>query len=112
MRTELDDIKQLLTTTLNVDGHLLTVYQSDEEILLWLSKYIDQLISSDFDALLLLLYRIDVSEERVKAMLAETKGQDSARTIAALIIERQHQKLYWRNKFKNVPVQLDDEERW
>lgn len=112
MSHSVSDINSLLSTTLNVDGQLLSNLNTEEDVLEWLSKYIDHLISTDFDALLLLLYRIDVSEERVKAMLAETKGVDSSRIIAQMIIERQKQKIYWRNKFKNHPVKIDDEERW
>lgn len=112
MDEELSDIKQLLATTLNVDNVPLQHIQSEEKVLQWLTQYIDYLISNDFDALLLLLYRIDVSEEKVKSMLAENKGQHSGRVIAELILERQRQKLYWRNKFRNTPVQSDDEERW
>lgn len=112
MDEELNDIKQLLAVTLNVDNIPLQHFQSEEAVLQWLTQYIDYLISNDFDALLLLLYRIDVSEEKVKTMLAENKGLNSGRVIAELILERQRQKLYWRNKFKNSPVQSDDEERW
>ncbi len=112
MSEKLDDIKQLLATTLNVDGLSLNKFHTEEDILQWLTDYIDYLVSKDFDALLLLLYRIDVSEEKVKTMLAENKGQNSSGLIAQMIIERQKQKLYWRNKFKNAPVQLDDEEKW
>lgn len=112
MSESLDDIKQLLATTLNVDGLPLKNISSEEDILKWLTDYIDYLVAKDFDALLLLLYRIDVSEEKVKAMLAENKGQNSSGIIARMIIERQQQKLYWRNKFKSTPVQIDDEEKW
>lgn len=112
MEEELEDIKRLLVTTLNVENAPLKDVQSEEAVLEWLTQYVDYLISNDFDALLLLLYRIDVSEEKVKAMLAENKGLHSGRVIAELILERQRQKLYWRNKFRNSPVQSDDEERW
>lgn len=112
MSEKLDDIKQLLAATLNVDGQPLKNFHTEEDVLQWLAEYIDYLVSKDFDALLLLLYRIDVSEEKVKSMLAENKGQNSSRLIAGMMIDRQKQKLYWRNKFKNAPVQLDDEERW
>lgn len=106
------EIKTLLSTTLNVEPQLLDTYQTEEDTLFWFRQYIDHLISKDFDALLLLLYRIDVNEEKVRSMLAATKGENPAQTIAELILERQKQKLYWRNKFRNSPVQIDDEERW
>lgn len=112
MENELLDIKGLLSTTLNVEENRMVELRSKEDILQWLTEYIDYLISNDFDALLLLLYRIDVSEQKVRSMLAVNKGENSARTIADLILERQIQKLYWRNKFKNSPTHIDDEERW
>ena len=112
MNEELIDIKQLLTSQLQVDGVSLKKIISLEELVKWLSQYVDQLISNDFDALMLLLYRIDVSEEKVKSLLAKDNGQNSAQIIADLIIKRQQQKIYWRSQFKSSPSEIDESERW
>ncbi|HUH74036.1 MAG TPA: hypothetical protein VLZ75_06465 [Chitinophagales bacterium] len=112
MSEELIDIKQLLTSQLQVDAVALKKIITLEELVAWLSQYVDQLISNDFDALLLLLYRIDVSEKKVKALLAKDNGLNSAQIIAELIIKRQQQKIYWRSQFKSSHTEIDESERW
>lgn len=64
-----------------------------------LSKFIRHLIDHDFERLLNGLYRIDVSEARVKQTFASK--QDVAGEIATLIIERELQKVVTREKYKN-----------
>lgn len=110
----ISEIQNLLCDTLGVQKQALPIHQTEDELLNWLIDYIDELVSRDFDALLLLLYRIDVSEDRVKKLLEKAQGQNTSRIIAELIIERQKQKLYWRNKFKSQLIKQDedDEERW
>jgi hypothetical protein len=71
---------------------------------------INDLIVHNFEKLVQLLYRIDVNEAKLKAMLADNTNEDAAKIIAALIIERQLQKIKSRAEFKknNDP----SEERW
>ena len=82
-----------------------------EELKRKLSAYINYLIQSDFEKLVSLLYRIDISESKLKYLLRENKGEDAGNTIAELIIERQLQKIESRKKStgnENIP----DEEKW
>lgn len=70
-----------------------------------LAVYINELIDKDFNKLVNLLYRIDISEQKLKiALQNEDKTISSGKTIAQLIIERQLQKLEFRKKFskKNI----------
>ncbi len=53
-----------------------------------LIQLINEWITQDFKKLLLVLYRLDVSEKKLSQLLAENKGIDAANIIAALIIER------------------------
>lgn len=79
----------------------------------WLIITIDRLIARDFEALMFLLYRIDVSERVVKDAIAAAKGENAAGIIANLIIERQLQKIASREKFRQAaPPPEDEEERW
>ena len=70
------------------------------EILSRLSNLINNLLDSDIQGLLSLLYRIDVSEQKVKTILATANPSKMAEQIAALIIERQIQKIITRRKYK------------
>ncbi len=73
---------------------------SNEEKFEELARYLDRLIQSDFNSLLSILYRIDVSEEKVKKALAENKDKlPAAQIIAQLLIEREMQKINLRAKY-------------
>lgn len=76
-----------------------------------LIEKINDLILTDFQKLVNLLYRIDVSEVRLKQLLQENNDQDAARIIAELIIERQLQKIKIKRKFKS-DGDIPDSERW
>jgi len=63
-----------------------------------LTRLIRHLLDNDFERLINGLYRIDVSEEKVKLAMATT--DDVAEQIALLIIEREMQKVTTREKYK------------
>lgn len=73
---------------------------------------INELIDKDFQSLIQLLYRIDVSEKKIRLYLNQKPNQDSANLIADLIIERQLQKIETRKKFKSRNSRENNEERW
>jgi hypothetical protein len=50
--------------------------------------FINDCIQHDFNKLVQLLYRIDVSEEKLKYILQLNPNEDAAKLIAAVIIER------------------------
>src|SRR5450432_748705 len=64
-----------------------------EELEILLADRLNSLIRSDFNALIVILYRIDVSEEKLKKLLRDSPGEDAGRIMARLIIERQLQKI-------------------
>jgi hypothetical protein len=64
-----------------------------------LSEYINELIQKDFSQLIFLLYKIDVSEIKLKQILKEQPQEDAGKIIAHLIIERQQQKIASRESF-------------
>lgn len=50
--------------------------------------FINDCIKNDFNKLVQLLYRIDVSEQKLKSILQSNPNEDAAKLIAAVIIER------------------------
>lgn len=67
-----------------------------------LCAYLNELIEKDFNRLVTILYRIDVSEAKVRVALAEApKDVSAGEIIAQLIIERERQKMEWRRKYKS-----------
>ena len=100
-------------TTLKLD----TLFATNEEILLQDSFFLDdlaaeinQLILTNFERLVQLLYRIDVSETKLKTLLKENPDKDAGKLIALLMAERQLQKI----KLKSTILENDgcEEERW
>lgn len=85
---------------------------SGEQLRESLSRYINELIQTNFQKLVALLYRIDVSESKLKMLLQENKGVDAGKIIADLIIERQIQKLKARKNFDQSNKNIDENEKW
>jgi hypothetical protein len=102
--TSTDTILELYSTTDNA------LVQSPE----WyarLKEAVNDLVLHDFKSLVQILYRLDVSEDKIRTALAENKGTDAADLIARLLLERQLQRLASRKQFSQPPA-ADDEERW
>lgn len=63
-----------------------------------LAAAVNHLLLNDFPALVQLLYRIDVSEEKLKQTLKANAGIDAGLLIAEMIIDREKQKAAWRKQ--------------
>ena len=74
--------------------------------------HINQLISGDFAKLVYLLYAVDVSEKKLKQLLAEHPNEDAGKLIALLILERLEQKKKSREQFKQNEQDIPDEDKW
>src|SRR5579862_6244718 len=72
-----------------------------EEIREQLISLINELINDDFEALVQLLYRIDVDEKKLKYLLQLHADVDSPSIIVDLIISRQLQKSATKEQFGN-----------
>lgn len=65
-----------------------------------LVHYINQLINFDFDYLIYLLYRIDISETKLKKLLSEQPLTNAGLLIADLMIARWQQAEYDNGKLR------------
>jgi hypothetical protein len=65
-----------------------------------LAEWINTMITADFNRLISLLYRVDVSETKLKQLLRENAGTDAGLLIARLVLERQWQKIETRRKYR------------
>lgn len=68
-------------------------------------------IASDFNKLIEVLYRLDIDEKNLKSLLREHSDEDSGKLIAAMIIDRQLQKLSTRQQNKGLD-DIPDDEKW
>lgn len=72
---------------------------------------INWLIVNDFEKLVFVLYRIDVSEAKIKSLLNKDNNHFAAPVIADAILERLEEKKVSREKYKQDPS-ASDEEKW
>jgi hypothetical protein len=77
-----------------------------------LTIYANQLIQKDFQKLVTLLYRIDVSEAKLKYLLQLQRDENAGNIIAKLIIERQIEKMKSRQQFSKHNDDISEEEKW
>ena len=82
-----------------------------EELHSALANYLNQLITSDFSRLISLLYRLDISENKLKELLAHQEQASAGDIIAAMIIERQLQKIESKRRFRSND-KIDEAEKW
>ncbi len=77
-----------------------------------LADKINELILHDFNRLISILYRADISEKKLNAVLEENKTEDAGRLIAAIFVERQLQKIRSRREHRRDDNNFSDEEPW
>ena len=85
---------------------------TENDYLKILSDKINFLIVSDFNKLISILYRTDISEKKLQLLLAENVGEDAGKLIALLFIERQLQKIRSRRDNRRDPNNIAEEDRW
>lgn len=92
--------------------HLSNVYELEmikdktfEEQFKVLVSWVEYLIDKDFSKLVNILYKIDVSESKMKIALAKSKGKNAGKIIAKLILEREIEKRKFREMFSQKMAQ-------
>lgn len=100
----MENSKALNTVVNNLDLlELNSEQKSNAEQFAILVGFIDDLIRNDFNRLVSILYRIDISEAKLKQKLAENTDNTipAAETIALLFIEREEEKILSREKYRS-----------
>jgi hypothetical protein len=76
-----------------------------------LGLYLNHLIMYDQHKLIFILYRVDLSEQRVKQLLQQ-QHDNAGLLIADLLIERQLQKIQLRQQFRQEDSAIPEEDKW
>lgn len=103
------ELIQQINKELSID---LSEQIDEQQLIIQLETYVNQLIVHHFEQLVSLLYRIDVSENKISQALQQQAGEDAAKLITHLIIERQLQKVASRKRYTRKFPEAGDEERW
>ncbi len=80
----------------------------DGELLQQLTESIAKMLEQDQDLLLSSLYRMDVSEEKIRKLLMSAGERDIATGLAELVLERQMESMRTREKYPQPKI--EDEE--
>ena len=85
---------------------------NEKELQLRVQEKVNELIEHDFGKLVNILYRIDVSDQKLKQLLESNDDKDAAAIIAGLIIERQMEKIKSRHDTRHFDNTNDTEDKW
>ncbi len=97
------------------DEHLpATPPEAEEEMMALITHRVSELMRSDMGLLLSHLYRLDVDERKVDAVLSNPSSSESVeRDIALLIWERQKKRIQTKALFKRIASQdIPDDYKW
>lgn len=83
-----------------------------EEDLNRLQQLLNELIVHDFEGLVYLLYRVDVPEKEVSALLQQEPHVDAGKLLAGLLLKRQAAKERSRKHLRQDDTHIPDDERW
>lgn len=77
-----------------------------------LANRINELVTNNFQKLVSILYRMDVSEIKLKQLLKDNPGTDAGLIIADLMMERQAEKIRSREQYSKRDENISDDEKW
>jgi hypothetical protein len=80
-----------------------------DELRKYLAKKIAELLDTNYEKLINILYRIDVNEEKLNKLFGGKNREPIPGKLADLIIERQIQKINIRNMYKQERKNLSDD---
>jgi len=105
----LPQIEKLITDEMGI-----AVYGSAnfEDLKNVLAAKFNELINNDFNYLVQLLYRIDISETKLKETLGQNQDKNAGELLAALTIERQLQKIRSRQQYSKPDENISEDEKW
>lgn len=83
-----------------------------DDLKIALASKFNELINTDFNYLIQLLYRIDISEKKLKETLNQNKDKDAGKLLAELTIERQLQKIRTRQQYRRSDEDISDDQKW
>lgn len=93
-------LKTQVQNSLQLRPDLVEKVSNDEELLKLIEELVTELVNHDFERLLLMLYRLDVSEQKVKQAIDAAGPANASRNIAELILAREKEKAVSREQYK------------
>jgi len=73
---------------------------ADETLVEYMTGRIEELMATQFESLMSMMYRLDVDEGKIRRALNPTNPENPAKGLARLIVLRQKQRMATREKYK------------
>ncbi len=105
-------IKALLIRDLQIENVTEATF-SEQELLQWLANQVAYLMENRLEFLMSLMYRLDVPEAKVREALSLTQEKATNVVLAELILNRQKERLFTKQYFKQSDIEgIDDCLKW
>ena len=78
----------------------------------FLAEKINKLLNNDFQRLVSILYRMDINESKLRALLQNNPDTDAGILIAEMMVERESQKIKTRRESSRRDNNIDEKEKW
>ena len=93
-----DEIKTLLTEDFGVE------FRPDQELFEQLCERINYLMAFEMESFLSMLYRLDISERKVRRAMDPANAEPPNVALARLIIDRQKARMETKRKYRQEPL--------
>ena len=98
-----------IASSFEIEGYDSEQYYSADEVLQILTKQVEYMMEHRFERLMSLMYTMDVNQAKVEAALSPICKEPAAQALAKLIFERQKQRVFTKNTFKQKgPADWED----
>ena len=97
-KNDIEECSIALSKNLNLPEDSLKASDYDA-LVLHVTRVVSDLMDQNFEKLLMILYRIDIEESKIKQILSLQQPGLIARTIAETIIKREFEKIESRRKY-------------
>ncbi len=96
----MEALKTQVQNSLQLRPDLVEKVNTDGELLKLIEELVTELVNHDFERLLLMLYRLDVNEQKVKQAIDTAGPNNASRNIAELVLAREKEKAVSREQYK------------
>jgi len=103
MNAELNIVSQAIHDEIEISDE--DIYTDQAELLDVIASRVQELLDTDAGLLFSYLYRLDVSESKVKEIIHNSAQEDTISAIAKLIFDRQLQRVRTKKSYVQKPIQ-------
>lgn len=97
-----DELDELAQT--NLQERLALEHTNNDELISIMAERIRELLAGDLEALMSMMYRLDIDESKIKLAFSKDSVEDPAVSLAKIIIERQQRRMDTKRKYQQPPL--------